>query len=126
MSTYYIENEGPERLEILKSLDPIFSFVRHQWTEERVHCAKLKQLHIDVTKMSFSGRETEPEIRSFFLPLERSELDTRWSEVAIDREWPEYTGQLKNSYYGARAVQYFANIVGDYPFSDYKSFGARK
>ena len=126
MATYFIEAEGPERFEILKSLNPIFSCIRRQWREERMNCAKLKQLHIDVTKMSHSGKQADLATRSFFLPFERSKLNTRWSEVEIDREWPEYTGQLTKSYFGARAVQYFANVVGDYPFSDYKSFGVRK
>lgn len=126
MSTYFINREGPERLEIIKSLDLLSSYLQHQLVEERINCAKLKKFSIDVTRMSLSGEQTEPGTRSFFKPFDRSRLSSAWSRVEIDSEWPEWTGSLTKSYFGAAAVQDFTDVIGDEPFSEYKSFRCRE
>ena len=127
MPRYSIQNEGPERYQILMDLEQFFQYFRFHSTEEQVKCAELKHhLPIDITKMSLTGKQTEPGIRSFFLPFERSELQSCWGEADLNHEWPEWTGTLARSYYGAEAVQYFGDVAGDFPFMGYESFVLRE
>ena len=125
MVKYNVEREGPERREIVNSLEPILFYFQRESEEERIDYAKLRQLSIDVTKMSLSGKQAQEDIKSFFVPLERSKIDALWPEVEIVREWPE-EGFFTKTYHGAAAVQDLVNSVSDFPFWKFKLLGTRE